>query len=74
MEVVDLAPHHPRVVVHVVVAAETLAGAADLPGVLRRLGVVDADTVRRLAADATWQRLLTVDGTPAHLGRSQRAR
>ncbi len=61
------------VVVHVVVAAETLAGAADLPGVLRRMGVVDDDTVRRLAADATWRQLLTLGGTPVHLGRARPA-
>jgi hypothetical protein len=61
----------PKLVVHVVVAAETLAGAADLPGALRRLGVVDPDTVRRLAQDATWAQLLTLDGTPVHLGRAR---
>ncbi|WP_460869730.1 DUF222 domain-containing protein, partial [Rhodococcus aerolatus] len=67
------APPRPRAEIHVIVAAETLAGAADLPGILRRLGVIDPDTVRRLAADATWRALLTLDGTPVHLGRAQPA-
>ncbi len=39
--------------------AATLAGAAELPGVLAGFGVVDPELVRELAADATWQRLLT---------------
>lgn len=39
-------------------------GAVDLPGVLSGFGVVDPGTVRTLAADARWQRLLTLDGRP----------
>ncbi|MEO6879370.1 MAG: DUF222 domain-containing protein [Mycobacteriaceae bacterium] len=57
-----------NVVVHVVVDNATLLGAADLPGVLARYGIIDPDLVRTLAADARWQRLLTLDGIPTHLG------
>ena len=54
---------------HVVVNAETLLGVSELPGMLAGMGVIDPDTVRRLAADATWRRLLTIDGDPVELGR-----
>ena len=57
-----------RPLVQVLVAAETLTGAVDLPGVLTGFGVLDADTVRELARDATWQRLLTLGTTPTQLG------
>ncbi len=56
------------VVVHVVVDAATLLGTADLPGVLARYGIIDPALVRTLAADARWQRLLTTNGVPTHLG------
>jgi len=49
----------PRVLIQVMIDAATLAGAAELPGVLAGFGVVDPELVRELAADATWQRLLT---------------
>jgi len=49
----------PRVLIQVMVDAATLAGAADLPGVLSGFGVVDPALVRRLAADAAWQQVLT---------------
>lgn len=55
-------------VVQVVVDAAVLAGAAGLPGVLAGFGIVDPDTVQALAADARWQRLLTVDGVPVAVG------
>ena len=48
-------------VVQVVVDAAVLAGAVDLPGVLAGFGIVDPGTVRTLAADARWQRLLSPD-------------
>lgn len=60
--------HGPGPVVQVVVDAAVLAGAADLPGVLARYGIVDPEVVRTLAADAPWRRLLTVDGVHVHLG------
>ena len=56
------------VVVHVVVDAATLLGTADLPGVLARFGIIDPELVRTLAADARWQRILTTNGVPTHLG------
>ena len=62
-----------RVVMHVVVPVETLLGSADLPAVLRRFGVLDAGTARGLAADATWRRLLTLDGVPQQLDRARPA-
>ncbi len=49
----------PRVLIQVMIDAATLAGAAELPGVLAGFGLVDPELVRELAADATWQRLLT---------------
>lgn len=52
----------PRVLLQVSIDATTLAGAAELPGVLAGLGVIDPEVVRTLAADATWQRLLTHHG------------
>ncbi|WP_164860595.1 HNH endonuclease signature motif containing protein [Rhodococcus sp. X156] len=57
------APATPQVLLQVSIDAATLAGATDLPGALAGLGVLDADVVRTLAADATWQRLLTHRGT-----------
>ena len=45
----------------------TLAGLDDQPGQLHGYGAITADTVRRLAADATWTRLLTDPATGAVL-------
>jgi len=47
------------VLIQVMIDAATLAGSADLPGVLAGFGVVDPELVRQLAADASWQQLLT---------------
>ncbi len=58
-----------RPVIQVVVDAAVLLGAVDLPGVLAHYGIIDPETVRTLAADARWQRMLTTDGVPIHLGR-----
>lgn len=44
--------------VHVVVAASTLLGLDDRPAELRGYGPVPADVARRIAADATWRRLV----------------
>lgn len=66
----DAVHHRCRPVIQVVVPVQTLLGAADLPGVLGRFGVVDPERVRALAADARWQQLLTLDGVAVHLGRS----
>jgi len=65
----DTTHHACKPLIGVLVAAETLTGATDLPGVLAGFGVIDADTVRALATDATWQRMLTLDGVPHTLGR-----
>ena len=51
-------------VVQVVVDLAVLLGAADLPGVLASFGIVDPETVRAIAADARWRRLLSLDGVP----------
>ncbi len=56
--------HRCPPLVQVVVDASVLAGATDLPGVLVGHGVIDADSVRALAQDARWQRLLALDGLP----------
>ena len=48
-----------RPVVHVTVPATTLLGLDDAPGVLRGHGSVPSATVRRIAQDATWRRILT---------------
>lgn len=69
----DTTHHACKHLIGVLVAAETLTGATDLPGVLAGFGVIDADTVRALATDATWQRMLTLDGVPHTLGRKQGA-
>jgi len=52
-------PAKPRALIQVMIDAATLAGGADLPGVLGGLGIVDPELVRELAADASWQQLLT---------------
>jgi len=65
----DTTHHTCKPTIGVLVAAETLTGANDLPGVLTGFGVIDSDTVRALATDATWQRMLTLDGVPHTLGR-----
>jgi hypothetical protein len=53
--------------IRVTVAAGTLLGLDEQPGELAGYGPIDADTVRRIAADsdATWRRILTdpVSGT-----------
>lgn len=69
----DTTHHACKPLIGVLVAAETLTGATDLPGVLAGFGVIDTDTVRALATDATWQRMLTLDGVPHTLGRKQGA-
>jgi hypothetical protein len=48
-----------RVDLRVVVAAGTLLGLDDKPGYLAGYGAIPAPMARRLAADATWRRLLT---------------
>ena len=56
--------------VHVVVAADTLAGRDDLPAHIPGIGPVDADTARQLAASARWRRLIAdpASGTLQHVG------
>ncbi|MGH8774272.1 MAG: DUF222 domain-containing protein [Jiangellaceae bacterium] len=51
--------HGRPVSVLVTVAATTLLGLDDLPGELAGFGPIPAEVARRLAADGTWQRLLT---------------
>ncbi|HEX5493156.1 MAG TPA: DUF222 domain-containing protein [Mycobacteriales bacterium] len=56
-----------RPLVHVTVAASTLAGADDTPGMLDRYGPIPAAFARKIAADPTgvWKRLVTdpIDGS-----------
>jgi hypothetical protein len=55
-----LGARHGRAVhLNVTVPANSLLGAAELPGELRGFGPITADAARTLAADATWRRLLT---------------
>ena len=51
--------HGRRPQVQVTVGLRTLLGLDDLPGDLAGYGPVTAETARRIAADATWRRLLT---------------
>jgi len=53
------APPRPAPVIRVVADAATLLRLTDTPGHLDGYGSIDPDLTRRLAADATWQRLLT---------------
>jgi len=53
------APPRPAPVIRVVADAATLLRLTDTPGHLDGYGSIDPDLARRLAADATWQRLLT---------------
>jgi len=57
-----------RPVAHVTVAATTLLGLDDSPGLLRGHGTVPAATARRIAQDATWRRLLTDPVTGVAVG------
>ncbi|HZI96065.1 MAG TPA: DUF222 domain-containing protein [Actinomycetales bacterium] len=56
--------------VHVVVAADTLAGRDDLPAHIPGIGPVDADTARELATRAGWRRLVAdpESGALQHIG------
>jgi hypothetical protein len=53
----DAAPAN-RIVVNIVAGSETVLGGGDAPGYIEGYGVIDAEHVRRLAADAK-HRLLT---------------
>lgn len=50
----------PIATILVGVNASTLLGFDDLPGYLQGHGHIDADLARAIAADATWQRVLTL--------------
>jgi hypothetical protein len=64
MSLITGATQPPRLVagakplVQIVVAADTLAGINDNPADLDGYGPITADLARRLATDATWQRIL----------------
>lgn len=59
--------------IHVVVAGSTLAGIDEQPGEIPGWGVIPADAVRRVAADATWKRILTdpASGVILDVGRTK---
>jgi hypothetical protein len=48
-----------RPVAHITLPASVAMGLSDLPGHLRDYGPVPASVARRIAADATWQRMFT---------------
>ncbi|MQA11317.1 MAG: DUF222 domain-containing protein [Pseudonocardiaceae bacterium] len=54
---------HVRTEIQVLVPATVLAGASEHPGELAGYGPLDADTVRELARNATWRRILTDPAT-----------
>ena len=58
-------PVGPRAMIHVVANQSTLDGEDDQPGYLDGVGVIDADTVRELAADAAFDYLDTGVGVGA---------
>lgn len=66
-------PRRSRVLAHVVVDLPTLLGLADNPGELHGYGPVPAMLARELAADATWQRMITEPrtGSVLELGRAR---
>ena len=69
-------PVGPRAMIHVVANQSTLDGKDDQPGYLDGVGVIDADTVRELAADATFDYLDTGVGAldPRHPDHAAAAR
>ncbi|MQA08179.1 MAG: DUF222 domain-containing protein [Pseudonocardiaceae bacterium] len=65
--------HHMRAEIQVLVPATVLAGTSNEPGELAGYGPLDADTVRHLAGNATWRRILTdpLSGTVLDVGRKR---
>jgi hypothetical protein len=59
--------------IQIVVPASTLLGINDGPAEVPGWGVIPADAARRIAADATWQRILTdpVSGAVLDVGRTR---
>jgi Domain of unknown function (DUF222) len=59
------------VLVHVVIPVGTLLGVTDQPGELPGYGPIPAELARRVAADATWQRIFTdpLTGRLTHVDR-----
>lgn len=59
------------VLVHVIIPVGTLLGVADQPGELPGYGPIPAALARRIAADATWQRIFTdpMTGRLTHVDR-----
>lgn len=66
-------PSTGKPLIQVVVPASTLLGIDDLPAEVPGFGVIPADAARRIAADATWQRILTdpTSGTILDVGRKR---
>ncbi len=66
-------PSVGKPLVQVVVAADTLAGSDDRPADLVGFGPIPADVARRIAADATWQRILAdpASGAVLDVGRTR---
>ncbi len=59
------------VLVHVIIPVGTLLGVTDQPGELPGYGPIPAALARRIAADATWQRIFTdpITGRLTHVDR-----
>jgi hypothetical protein len=66
-------PASGKPLVQVVVAADTLTGADDRPADLVGFGPIPADVARRIAADASWQRILAdpASGAVLDVGRTR---
>jgi hypothetical protein len=62
-----------RPLIQVIVPASTLLGIDDDPAEIPGWGVIPADAARRIAADGTWQRILTdpATGTVLDVGRTR---
>jgi hypothetical protein len=62
-----------KLLIQVIVPASTLAGIDDEPAEIPGWGVIPAAAARRIAADATWQRILTdpVSGAILDVGRTR---
>lgn len=60
-----MAPASPQLVVNVVASEDTLSGGSDRPGYLEGYGIIDADQVRELAAQAAAQRVVELEANAA---------
>ncbi len=66
-------PRKSAFLINVTIPAGALAGIDDHPGWINGFGPIDAATARRLAADATWRRIVTdpLSGNVLDVGRTR---